>query len=512
MGSQTLFGTLKTQFLLRSFNLMGLALILLWTLSPLGGQSSLHILSTKLYTTSTPSSMIYLSTKNISTLGQGADFSSEVPPLNALYISSLLSPAATKQSTMDSWGNVKIPNLSRLKSIAANATGWKEIPQQNVSYSSLVGIPVALGRSDGNTTTGSLSDRNITFTIETDYINLDCFSLKPGPSINVSFSSDGIPHNGKFAGPIGETFWIALNQFAPFVYDSWPSEIKPSNVSANPSTLLFQSRAFDEQGIYSLAYCNITETYVEAAVIYYGSNKTYAITSMRESQQPHLPSNLSPISFLGMFSNFASSLYKAIPAGHPATSSATELYLNSGLSPFTGTSDASEDGDGSFETVSLYKVPISLFEERLTQILNTYYIGSIQPLRMTGSFATTSGYNLSTAATSARYENRYVCHWAWLTIFAVSSFTMLIAAIAGVIMYHRTLYPDFLGYCSSLTRDTPYLNLPPGASTLNGRQRARLLWQLPVRIGDVKAEHEIGKIAFGARDEVSSVRRGKRYE
>ena len=37
-----------------------------------------------------------------------------LPPLNAMYTSSLLAPASVKDSSMDMWGNVKIPYLSRL--------------------------------------------------------------------------------------------------------------------------------------------------------------------------------------------------------------------------------------------------------------------------------------------------------------------------------------------------------------------------------------------------------------
>lgn len=294
MGSQTLFSTVKTQVLFRAFNLVGFGLVVLWTLSPLGGQSSLHILSTKHLATYTPSSVVYMSTRNVSTLGQGADFSAELPPLNALYISSLLSPAAIKASTVDSWGNVKIPNLSRLKSVPTNATGWKDIPEQNVSYTSLVGIPVAGSQPDGNSTMGKLSDGNTTFAIETDYITLDCYDLKVGSFINSTFNGSNI-HNGTYMGPVGTTFGIALNGFLPTVYDvddsaSLSPYINQSDSAYDPLTLLFQSRDFNGDG-YSQAYCNITQTYVEAAVLYNAINNTYAVTSMRESPQPHPPTS-----------------------------------------------------------------------------------------------------------------------------------------------------------------------------------------------------------------------------
>ncbi|KAF2658976.1 hypothetical protein K491DRAFT_689580 [Lophiostoma macrostomum CBS 122681] len=45
VGSQSLVSTVSSAFALRSFNALSIYLLLLWSLSPLGGQSSLRLLS-----------------------------------------------------------------------------------------------------------------------------------------------------------------------------------------------------------------------------------------------------------------------------------------------------------------------------------------------------------------------------------------------------------------------------------------------------------------------------------
>lgn len=45
LRSQALFGVIRTQFLLNDWNLKAILIILLWALSPLGGQGTLRLIS-----------------------------------------------------------------------------------------------------------------------------------------------------------------------------------------------------------------------------------------------------------------------------------------------------------------------------------------------------------------------------------------------------------------------------------------------------------------------------------
>lgn len=51
-------------------------------------------------------------------------------------------------------------------------------------------------------------------------------------------------------------------------------------------------------------------------------------------------------------------------------------------------------------------------------------------------------------------------------------------------------------YVSSLTRNNPYVNQPPGGCTLDGLDRTRLLKDLRVKMQDVAPDHEVGHIAL----------------
>lgn len=63
-----------------------------------------------------------------------------------LYLASLTAPQGMKDSPTDLWDNVKIPMLEDISGWTGSADAadtWYEVPQENVSYSSLIGIPVS---------------------------------------------------------------------------------------------------------------------------------------------------------------------------------------------------------------------------------------------------------------------------------------------------------------------------------------------------------------------------------
>ena len=47
-----------------------------------------------------------------------------------------------------------------------------------------------------------------------------------------------------------------------------------------------------------------------------------------------------------------------------------------------------------------------------------------------------------------------------------------------------------------MTRDNPYINLPPGGCALDGLERTRLLKDMEVKLRDVTPRHEVGHIAL----------------
>lgn len=116
LASQTVWGAIESQMLLRRFTVVGVHLFFLWSLSPLGGQGSLRILGTRMDATTTfDAGLVYLPTGAMltnmtSSVFAQSDAATGLAATNSLYNANLLSPDVIKRSGQDVWGNLKIPN------------------------------------------------------------------------------------------------------------------------------------------------------------------------------------------------------------------------------------------------------------------------------------------------------------------------------------------------------------------------------------------------------------------
>ncbi|KAG8674097.1 hypothetical protein FPOAC1_000060 [Fusarium poae] len=120
IGSRTVGSTFTTQINLGKFNILGLVLLLIWAFSPLGSQSVLRMLDSRLERVTTDSGVAYFSTDAVSQLasdlpntpesGEGQAISSGY--MKAMFTSLFITSVASKSDPMDLWGNVKIPNLA----------------------------------------------------------------------------------------------------------------------------------------------------------------------------------------------------------------------------------------------------------------------------------------------------------------------------------------------------------------------------------------------------------------
>jgi hypothetical protein len=114
------------------FNIASFVLLALVVLAPLGGQASIQILTLKNQTVSVSQPFAYMNMAQTSLFGLGGDFGSELPALNSLYTASLITPASVRNSPLDLWGNVKIPNMVRLDGFTAGSSAWNNVPEHNV--------------------------------------------------------------------------------------------------------------------------------------------------------------------------------------------------------------------------------------------------------------------------------------------------------------------------------------------------------------------------------------------
>ena len=181
MTSQSVAGTVENQIVLQRLTFVGVNLLFLWALSPLGGQASLRLMARHDRHTSSETKLRYVTTEPGGAMwGLSSTYSGsgKFGDAAALYTAALLAPFETKTGPVDPWGNVKIPRLESLDNTDNNAEGWKTIARtmRPENYSSLVGLPI-VGLPDNKTSN---------FNIESTYLTLDCGYFEQIPLANFS--------------------------------------------------------------------------------------------------------------------------------------------------------------------------------------------------------------------------------------------------------------------------------------------------------------------------------------
>jgi hypothetical protein len=172
MGSTTVSAAMTIHALLRPLNAWTIGLAILWASSPIG-----NYLIPKLAQEVPHASISNVTIKYLDTTQASVFYDSQLYPeaesggINALYQSGLITSQSSRASSMDQWGNIKIPYYSRLDAnITANASGWKHPPETGSPYSALLGIPISGLTAPGNTT----------FMMTTTYLDLDCYNISRG--------------------------------------------------------------------------------------------------------------------------------------------------------------------------------------------------------------------------------------------------------------------------------------------------------------------------------------------
>ncbi|WAO84650.1 Hypothetical protein NCS54_00187000 [Fusarium falciforme] len=145
MGSRIVGATIITQFSLRTFNPLGICLLLIWSFSPPGAQSLLRMLGSRLDPKMEPSIIVYFDTNGQTRAARNL--------------------GRIQGGSVDLWMNVKIPFLSRDSNAESDSEGWIEVDSSSDldSFSSLAGIALT------NVPTG-----NTTLSIESSYLDLNC--------------------------------------------------------------------------------------------------------------------------------------------------------------------------------------------------------------------------------------------------------------------------------------------------------------------------------------------------
>jgi hypothetical protein len=78
-----------------------------------------------------------------------------------------------------------------------------------------------------------------------------------------------------------------------------------------------------------------------------------------------------------------------------------------------------------------------------------------------------------TATTTYVHDEQSVCEKPWLALLIIATIALPLSGIAGFCAKNATIAPNIVMHALSLTRDNPYIPLPPGSNTLDGVKQAR---------------------------------------
>ncbi|KAF2116109.1 hypothetical protein BDV96DRAFT_42997 [Lophiotrema nucula] len=465
VGCTSLFSALERQIALRSWSVLGLLMTLIWLLSPLGGQSALRLLDTEEKTGQSNGNFNYLNPLAMqgSFLEGASSANSGRSTYTSLFLAALLSSTKYQTTPMDLWGNVKMPAYS---SIANTTTeDWKPVDHtQNVTYASLIGIPVA-GVNQGNST----------FNLKARQWDITCNSNKEESREESKFGN---------------------------LTATWKLNYTSSRCGGYPCGII--SKSLDSTENFSVATCQLTYDYVEAQIACNGTSCQANSLRKLDLLTDGYTNDTDAFTRSVMFSNTFSLLptvdnFDVADAGARGSTNMEKWIFDPWN--FIG---------ATYDNVDLYKLDPSVLGERLTMIWNSFWQSTYATTALGGNLPknltslSDSDFSLTfngTAAQITTFEGTiYKTNWKWFVLLLISSVVLQIAAYAGLVLKYITLAPDIIGYASSLTLLNPYVPTPTGGTTLHGLERAALLYNLKVRIGDVCPGEPVGAIAVAKAD------------
>lgn len=411
-----------------------------------------------------------------------------------------MEPSSIIASTRDLWSNVKIPNLASVQiSDSLLSPTWTNITSdRNLTYSSLLGIPLSGLPQDGRTTT----------TLETSYFTLMqdenqsndnsignlTFGENPGDNMDNGTwhwgtfpESEEVATQGLFMAIDG--FNIADGNFSLWydVYDRYSSDTE--FVPQAPRHLALFSQEFQYQRIYTLS-----TTYVETAISCDGLSSLCQATAIRISEQPHINSNISNLAYSDTWIAFAEHLNIAAIMGQSGMPTITEAYMND---PSTVAATSLDFGQLTYNLTATD----DQLQIRAQQLLNSYWQASVNPavsivglkneLIQMGNVRTRSVEGIHETSTTV-----YKVNWAWWLVFMCATSAMLAFALLALTIDCVLRGPEILGYCTTSLRDSPFAKTGRGAgSAMGGAERARKWKDVEVKLTDVKGGEDVGYIA-----------------
>ena len=481
VGSSSLFSAMERQISLRGFSVVGYLLMIVWFLSPLGGQSALRLISQETKSIVSNGTVQYLNPDTVldTNIATANAMNGARGVFGPIFLAALLSSSKYQDTAMDLWGNVRLPRFSSIENTTSDE--WKHVvddDKTNVTYASLIGIPVAFINENG------ISN----FSIEARQWDLSCDKNEMQGGKQADF------------GDMDTSTWKLGTSPVNSSCTGWPCSISFKSMANND--------ADDEDFFnYTVASCKVSYEAYETKINC--KDKSCAPTSMRKLDRytsVNYTARNSDVMFRGAVLN---NIIITLPAIDT---------LGVGTAAFRGSSNAEKwmaDPTNFVGYVGvypqLYELTPELLSERLTILWNTFFQSTYAMNTLGGNLAQTFDnitqsahlqlFNGTESAISTPMPNVWHTHWSWFTALLVSSIILQIASFMALFFKYYTCVPDIIGYASSMTLLNPYVPTSTGGTTLHGLERSRMLKDMKIMIGDVCANEPVGAVAFAKADE-----------
>ncbi|KAH6625403.1 hypothetical protein C7974DRAFT_200875 [Boeremia exigua] len=464
LGSQSFFASVERQFGMRRLNLLGIGIVVAWLLSPLGGQSSLRLLSTTVSEKVIQTPARYHAVDIFGRWNMYGEhledyyWSSYAP----LFLSTLQTSRDNFNGSKDLFGNIRIPDITSLehfKDTTPPSDDWYDVKDTpSVSYTSLLGSPIR----DVPMTA------NVTFEIETGYWEILCDPFSANFSLSLI--------NDTRTGQNETSFDMLINA---------PDEGK------NSTTVGFEylTRVSYREAIRSNCTAEMRAVHSEVGCI----EGVCDVQRMRLSNRDMWPifDNTSSWDTVRYITQFL----PGTDLGSTSKLRVSELVEQWMTDPYL--TNLITNYPGSWGGVNpAQNLTTQMFNRRLQMVINTF-TDSWMGVDYRAGLDTEAPWN-STEATGVEFDTeRYVCNTTFAVLTIVISSLLFATAVASVVLGIVTRAPDILGYVSTLARDNPYLqeHVP---SYLDGMEASRALRDVRVIVGDVQKDADVGHVAFAS--------------
>lgn len=506
-------------------NFVAIFTVLLWCLSPLGSQASLRVIS---IVSSYPGNPVELTTLNTFTpyqYGYNQAVTEAMISVANPMAASLSGASLLATRNQDLWGNIRFPVIENLEK---NSTGWMDIPRNNnLTYASLVGVPVIGLPSSGNTS----------FTLPGSYLSISCPVFDTIHTLNfTNFTGPDAPSPGNGDDCSWTSAWGGY-QFTIALSEPCSNSLNASmKRTRNARKIIWESweRGYADDETHrspiTRAICDITTTYVDANVTCESldgsqSTNTCNMSSARRSvDESHFHKNwtIFDVNFPGdakLPIRYNQGLLYILTTMFPT------IEQNGGLQPLIGYFIDPYHAVGNLfgeNLMSPQTTTPEVFGTRLSQLFNSVLYLGISPSAFTGSVnmteITRKGSSIKDTpvkltARNTHLQNIVRCNRPWLVNLIISSVVIFCFALVGAYLHIITIAPDLLGSISVALLQNKIEGIV-GSSTWSSDEWSKNMRDIKLWLGDVQPEADVGRLALttAAQDVPPGSIKGRLYQ